>query len=274
MTVNKALSELVKRGLIERRRKSGSYVSFPQVQSAVMEIHDVKREVQSLGLDYAYRLGERAVRKMRAGDEGRIDLPLSSRLLDVTCRHFAGGRVFCLEERLINLSAVPEAETETFETPPRARGCSARCPGAPRNIASGPSRQAARRHRRSKLRSVRPVSSSSAGPGAAAYRSPACCSPIPEIATSSSRSSPRARPHRPRQLLLTRNFCKKKHQSLALWLVEGHPVGSVILAEGGTPMRSLLYSVLRRSENHARGEGGLAGRRAEKISYAIWTGPH
>ncbi|MDX0451976.1 histidine utilization repressor [Sinorhizobium medicae] len=115
MTVNKALSELVKRGLIERRRKSGSYVSFPQAQSAVMEIHEVKREVQSLGLDYAYRLGERVVRKMASGDEGRIDLPGSSRLLDINCSHFAGGRVFCLEERLINLSAVPEAETETFE---------------------------------------------------------------------------------------------------------------------------------------------------------------
>ncbi|WP_034883639.1 GntR family transcriptional regulator, histidine utilization repressor (plasmid) [Ensifer sp. WSM1721] len=116
MTVNKALSELVKRGLIERRRKSGSYVSFPQVQSAVMEIHDVKREVQALGLDYAYRLDERKLRKMNAADAGRIDLPAASRLLDITCRHFAGGRVFCLEERLINLIAVPEAETESFDT--------------------------------------------------------------------------------------------------------------------------------------------------------------
>ncbi|WP_034885256.1 histidine utilization repressor [Ensifer aridi] len=116
MTVNKALSELVKRGLIERRRKSGSYVSFPQVQSAVMEIHDVKREVQALGLDYAYRLDERKLRKMNAADAGRIDLPAASRLLDITCRHFAGGRVFCLEERLINLIAVPEAEMETFDT--------------------------------------------------------------------------------------------------------------------------------------------------------------
>lgn len=115
MTVNKALSELVKRGLIERRRKSGSYVTFPQVQSAVMAIHDVKLEVQSLGLDYIYRLDARTVRKVGAGDSGRIDLPKSSRLLDITCRHFAGGRGFCLEERLISLSAVPEAEAEPFD---------------------------------------------------------------------------------------------------------------------------------------------------------------
>ncbi|MCA1444412.1 histidine utilization repressor [Ensifer sp. IC4062] len=116
MTVNKALTELVKKGLIERRRKSGSYVTFPHVQSAVMEIHDVKLEVQSRGLEYGYRLDERHVRKAGAGDTGRIDLPVSSRLLDITCRHLASGRPFCLEERLINLSAVPEAEAEPFDT--------------------------------------------------------------------------------------------------------------------------------------------------------------
>lgn len=116
MTVNKALTELVKRGLIERRRKSGSYVTFPQVQSAVMEIHDVKLEVQSLGLDYSFQLDERKVRKVESRDVERLDLPTSARLLDVTCRHFAGGRPFCFEERLISLAAVPEAEAELFET--------------------------------------------------------------------------------------------------------------------------------------------------------------
>ncbi len=116
MTVNKALTELVKRGLIERRRKSGSYVTFPQVQSAVMEIHDVKLEVQSLGLEYRFELDERKVRKVEGRDADRLDLPMSARLLEVTCRHFAGTRPFCFEERLISLAAVPEAEEELFET--------------------------------------------------------------------------------------------------------------------------------------------------------------
>ncbi|WP_026187247.1 histidine utilization repressor [Ensifer sp. BR816] len=115
MTVNKAISDLVRRGLIERRRKSGSYVTFPHVQSAVMEIHDVRLEVESLGLDYAYSLDERLLRKAKTGDSSRIDLPGAARLMEITCRHFAGGRPFCLEERLISLAAVPEAETEPFD---------------------------------------------------------------------------------------------------------------------------------------------------------------
>lgn len=49
MTVNKALGELVQRGLIERRRRLGTFVRQPHAQSAVLEIHDIEREVQALG---------------------------------------------------------------------------------------------------------------------------------------------------------------------------------------------------------------------------------
>ena len=50
MTVNKALTQLANAGLIERRRKAGSYVAQPRAQSAVLDIHDIRDEVQSLGL--------------------------------------------------------------------------------------------------------------------------------------------------------------------------------------------------------------------------------
>lgn len=54
MTANKAITELVKRGLIKRRRKSGSHATHPHAQSAVLEIHDIRLEVESLGLSYSY----------------------------------------------------------------------------------------------------------------------------------------------------------------------------------------------------------------------------
>jgi GntR family histidine utilization transcriptional repressor len=116
MTVNKAITELVKRGLIERRRKSGSYVTHPHAQSAVLEIHDIRLEVASLGLAYRYERRTRENRLAASADRRLMDLPAGARLSDVTAVHFAGGRPFCLEDRLINLGAVPEAEEETFET--------------------------------------------------------------------------------------------------------------------------------------------------------------
>jgi GntR family histidine utilization transcriptional repressor len=115
MTVNKAITELVKRGLIERRRKSGSYVTHPHAQSAVLEIHDIRLEVQSLGLPYRYEKLSRTDRTARAVDRKLLDLPASARVTDLVSIHFAGTRPFCLEERLINLAAVPEAASEPFD---------------------------------------------------------------------------------------------------------------------------------------------------------------
>ncbi len=114
MTVNKALSQLANAGLIERRRRSGSFVRRPQLQSAILEIHDIKAEVDALGLPYRYELVTRLQRKATRADLVRLDVPLPSTVLELSCRHFAGDRPFCLEDRLISLAAVPEAADESF----------------------------------------------------------------------------------------------------------------------------------------------------------------
>src|SRR5688572_30581854 len=62
MTVNKAVSELARTGLIERRRRSGSFVKRPQSQAAILEIHDIRAEVEALGLPYRYERVSRTVR--------------------------------------------------------------------------------------------------------------------------------------------------------------------------------------------------------------------
>ena len=115
MTVNKALSQLAKSGLIERRKKSGSFVTQPHAQSAVLEIRDIKAEVQSLGLAYEYELLKRDQRRANGEERERLDLKAGSLVLALQCRHYAGKTPFSLEERLINLSAVPEAARESFE---------------------------------------------------------------------------------------------------------------------------------------------------------------
>lgn len=115
MTVNKVLTQLAHAGLIERRRKAGTYVSQPRAHSAVLEIHDIRLEVESLGLAYRYALKAREIRKAKRDEREWFDMAEASSLLHVTAVH-AGGRLpFCLEERLINLSAVPEAADENFE---------------------------------------------------------------------------------------------------------------------------------------------------------------
>jgi len=115
MTVNKALTELAKAGLIERRRKLGSFVARPHSQSAMIEIKDVGAEVAALGLAYRFEVLMRTTRRATRADRARIEVSSDQSVLAVRCRHDAAEAPFCLEERLINLAAVPEAADEPFE---------------------------------------------------------------------------------------------------------------------------------------------------------------
>ena len=114
MTVNKVLTQLAGAGLIERRRKAGSFVRRPHSHSAVMEIFDIRREVEDLGLAYHFEIMHRTTRRAEREDRTRLNLPPGMPLLDITCRHFAARQPFCLEERVINLAAVPQAEAADF----------------------------------------------------------------------------------------------------------------------------------------------------------------
>jgi len=114
MTANKVLTHLARAGLIERRKKSGSFVAQPVMQAAVLEIHSIEAEVRSLKLPYSYRLERRILREAGPADRQHLELSEAASVLDLVCLHHAGERPFCLEERLINLATVPEAEGEDF----------------------------------------------------------------------------------------------------------------------------------------------------------------
>ncbi len=114
MTVNKVLSQLAKSGLIERRRRAGSFVLRPRSQAAVLEIHEIRTEVEALGRVYGYRMLRRTVRPGGESDRSWLGDEARGPVLDIVALHLSGGRPFCLEERSINLAAVPEAEHVDF----------------------------------------------------------------------------------------------------------------------------------------------------------------
>ena len=114
MTINKAVTQLAKAGYIERRRRAGSFVRQPHAQSAVLEIHDIRTEVAALHLPYRYDVVDRRRHRGDSVDRERLGLRGATQLIDVTGVHFAGPDPFCLEERLINLDAVPGAGDADF----------------------------------------------------------------------------------------------------------------------------------------------------------------
>jgi GntR family transcriptional regulator, histidine utilization repressor len=114
MTVNKVLTQLAQAGIIERRRKVGSFVSRPHSQSAVLSIPDIKTEVEALGLPYRYEILERHKRRATREDRALLSTEEAVPVLELMCRHFAKDQPFCSEYRLINLQAVTGAASESF----------------------------------------------------------------------------------------------------------------------------------------------------------------
>lgn len=114
MTVNKALSALAAAKFIERRRRAGTFVASSYVQSAVLEIRDVKSEIMALGEEYEYEHIARRLRHATRADQKKLRIPTDSGVLALQGRHLAGGRPFTFEDRVINLTAVPEAADEDF----------------------------------------------------------------------------------------------------------------------------------------------------------------
>lgn len=116
MTMNKVLTQLTREGFLVRRRKLGTFVATPRTQSAVMEITDIESEVRALGLDYGFVLEAREVRAAteEEREEARIDAADSADVLYLCGVHFAGKAPFCLERRIINLAAAPNAREQDF----------------------------------------------------------------------------------------------------------------------------------------------------------------
>jgi GntR family histidine utilization transcriptional repressor len=117
MTVNRAVSALVQSGLIERRRRAGSFVSAPRFDRAALAIPDIRSEVIARGQDYALELLAREERA--ATSEDLALLGTAGAVLALECLHTADGAPYALESRLISLATVPSAATVDFaEHPP------------------------------------------------------------------------------------------------------------------------------------------------------------
>ena len=117
MTVSKALSRLAASGLIERRRRAGSFVAAPPLHYAALSIPDIRADIEAHGRGYRLDLLARRERTASAADRAALQIK-GGTVLALRCLHFADDAPYALEERLINLGVVPEAAAVDFSTEP------------------------------------------------------------------------------------------------------------------------------------------------------------
>ena len=118
MTVSKAVAALALAGLVERRKKAGSFVAAQRVQTAVLEIPDIPALIAARGEAYRFGLLTRKVRPLNPDDPDEAALSKDGPVLEVTGVHIAAGEPFAFEQRILNLAEVPEAEGLAFDVVP------------------------------------------------------------------------------------------------------------------------------------------------------------
>lgn len=115
ITAHRAVRELAEEGFVERRRKAGTRVTLAPARMAQIEIPIIEREVTATGATYRYALLKREITKPDPLARDRLSLAASDKALHLRCLHFANETPFQLEERWINLKAVPAAKDQLFE---------------------------------------------------------------------------------------------------------------------------------------------------------------
>lgn len=117
MTVNKAMTSLAATGLISRNRRAGTVVARPRMHAAVLNIPDIRADIEARGARYGYRamLDERRPPCcVHLGAEG-YHLGQSRFIRSV---HLADDSPVLMEDRHIFLDAVPDAATANFRFEP------------------------------------------------------------------------------------------------------------------------------------------------------------
>lgn len=112
MTVSKALSALADAGLVERRKRAGTFVARPTSHAMILDIPDLAVEVRGRGAAYRFDPIARVIRAADPSDPG--EMAMGGMLLAIDGLHCADGKPFAIEHRLIALAVVPEAADADF----------------------------------------------------------------------------------------------------------------------------------------------------------------
>ncbi|MBI1171430.1 UTRA domain-containing protein [bacterium] len=106
-TVNRALSELARTGVLERRRKAGTRVAAMPVRKATLDIPVIRAEVEARGEAYGLRLLRLEITRPPLSVSARLGMD-SVQMVHLRTLHLASGRPFVVEDRWLNRKVLPD----------------------------------------------------------------------------------------------------------------------------------------------------------------------
>lgn len=106
-TVNRALGELARAGVLERRRKAGTRVAALPVRKATLDIPVIRAEVEARGQVHRHQLLTAETRPLPPPVAARLGAAPGQAFLYLETLHLADGRPHCLETRWLNPAILP-----------------------------------------------------------------------------------------------------------------------------------------------------------------------
>lgn len=114
VTVNRALRALADAGLLDRRRKAGTRIATHPVRKVTLNIPVIRLEIEGGGGAYGHNLLKREHKRPPATVRKRMRLPPDADALHLVALHLSNAQPHALEDRWINLEAVPDAANVDF----------------------------------------------------------------------------------------------------------------------------------------------------------------
>lgn len=108
-TVNRALQSLAEDGVIERRKRAGTRVAALPARRARLEIPVIRLEVEAAGAAYSFAVTQDETGALPGDVAGRMGLALGQPLRHLVTLHRADGQPHALEDRWLNMAALPAA---------------------------------------------------------------------------------------------------------------------------------------------------------------------
>lgn len=114
MTVNRALRELTAEGLLRREQGVGTFVAAPKPQSELLQIRNIREEVEERGHSYGCRVLVLERARATAETARALELEAGAEIFRSRLLHLESGAPAALEERAVTPAFAPGYAEQDF----------------------------------------------------------------------------------------------------------------------------------------------------------------